>query len=623
MLSFFPRLYEDELLYSWFARYHRRSCNISPKATMKDLFGSPAMLAVPDLPTHLDRLYQRIKHFEVPGVKTWIEKHTFFNYYTVFGKEDVRQQVFNAMTTGNRPGAIHMMTGMMASTVSEPTYFRYCPQCVEEDIEKLGETYWHLSHQLPGVLVCLKHGYLLQNSSVLFRSKNKHVYIAATKENCNSMSKLPKYNDKTMTQLKAIASDVIKLFWADFYFSWTGIQQAYKYLLQKHGFATVKGTVNQRTLAEQFRWHYGEELLTILQSPVDPNNPACWLKAITRKHRKAFHPIRHLLFIHFFGEDIQSFYQYAHRTYQPFGEGPYPCLNAAADHFLQPVISSVKVTICTDTGKPVGTFSCSCGFTYSRRGPDQTLKDRYRIGTIKQFGPVWEDKLQQLVQIEKLSYYAAAKQLHVDIGTVKKYANKEIDNVSSVITDEQNLLLEKQAQWLQLQTQYPDLSKTGLRKIAPALYTWLYRHDRKWLNENSPQKQASPPINKRVDWNRRDEELLIKVQKAVKRLYSSEKPVQINVSRVGKEIGKLALLERHLDRLPLTSAYLNRVIETRERFQIRRVQWAAKQLFKCQGDVVEWRIRRLAGLKSTVSGNVQREIKLQVRQYQSKVKSEV
>lgn len=39
MLSYFPNLYPDELLYSWFARYHDHSGNTSSKQTMKELFG--------------------------------------------------------------------------------------------------------------------------------------------------------------------------------------------------------------------------------------------------------------------------------------------------------------------------------------------------------------------------------------------------------------------------------------------------------------------------------------------------------------------------------------------------------------------------------------------------------
>lgn len=623
MLSFFPPLYEDELLYSWFARYHVRSCNVSPKVTMKDLFGSANAIAVPDLPTHLDRLYERIKHFEIPEMNNWLDKHTLFRYYTTFAQASTRQAVFDAMIIGNRPGAIHMMTGIMASNVSEPLYFRYCRQCVEDDFKQNGETYWHVSQQLPGVLVCLKHDHTLQNSLVPFRGQNKHVYVPATRDNCNRQEKMPVFSEKTKSHLNRIAKDSIQLLNKDFQFTWQGIQQAYKYLLQKHGYATVTGSVDQKTLAEQFRLFYGEELLETLQSPVDPDNQSCWLKAITRKHRKAFHPIRHLLFIHLFNETLETFYQYASRMYQPFGDGPYVCLNAAADHYSQPVIPNVKVTICTDTRRPVGTFTCFCGFSYSRRGPDQTNKDRYKIGRIKNFGQVWEQKLQELVHVQKLSYHAAAKRLHVDIGTAKKYATRKKKENPDVSYNTQSLD-KKRELWLQLQKDHPNVPVTKLRKVDYALYGWLYRHDKQWLLAHSPKMNKASPTNQRVNWIERDQKVLKEVQTAVHQLLQAKKPVHINVSRIGKKIRRLALLERHLKKLPKTSDYLNEIVETKEQFQIRRVRWAAKELYQHNEEIIEWRIRRLARLKNNISDDVLREIRLQEEYYcQSLVRNEV
>jgi hypothetical protein len=73
---------------------------------------------------------------------------------------------------------------------------------------------------------------------------------------------------------------------------------------------------------------------------------------------------------------------------------------------------------------------------------------------------------------------------------------------------------------------------------------------------------------------------------------------------VGKVIGSLALLEQHLDRLPLTKAYFETVMESQERFRMRRVEWAATTL-DLQGKVVkEWEVVRLAGLGSTYSNKV-------------------
>lgn len=129
----------------------------------------------------------------------------------------------------------------------------------------------------------------------------------------------------------------------------------------------------------------------------------CWLRAITRKQRKSFHPVSHLLIIHFLGESVDTIYVHHNTAYNPFGIGPFLCLNAAAEHYLKPVITDLKVTTCSDTKKPVGTFHCLCGFVYSRRGPDVTTEDKLKIGRIKEFGDTWFEKLDHLINQEKLS----------------------------------------------------------------------------------------------------------------------------------------------------------------------------------------------------------------------------
>lgn len=80
----------------------------------------------------------------------------------------------------------------------------------------------------------------------------------------------------------------------------------------------------------------------------------------------------------------------------PFGLGSWPCLNKAANHYRDPVFDECVLTRCSSTKLPVGTFSCSCGFVYSRRGPDKNEIDKFRIGRIKSFGPVWHSKLKVL-----------------------------------------------------------------------------------------------------------------------------------------------------------------------------------------------------------------------------------
>lgn len=164
-----------------------------------------------------------------------------------------------------------------------------------------------------------------------------------------------------------------------------------------------------------------------------------------------------------------------------------------------------------------------------------------------------------------------------------------------------------------MQSINPKLSKTEIRKLAPDIYAWLYRCDRTWLNENSPKlKQPRSSVDK-VDWNARDKEIFIKAQSAVEQLLQKDKPVRITVGRIGASLGLKALLEKHLDKLPWTQAYLNSVTETVEDFQIRRIKWAIAELDRQGEEIKEWKILRLAGLKEDLSNRVREHLENQLR----------
>lgn len=624
MLAYFPTIYEDELLYSWFARYHVHSANISPKQTMKDLFGMTSAVAVPDLPTQLKQFYVRIMHFDIQSLDSLIFNHTLFRYYTAFQPESVREKVYQAMVKGNQPGAIHTMTGIAASVVKEWTFLRFCPTCFLEDIKNKGEPYWHVSHQFPGVLTCLKHGDYLCDSTVRFRNTEKHEFVAATKDNCPSIFLQSSYLDKTKTFLNMLARQSQELVSSGFLFTYEDIQKAYKYLLKEKDFSNINGKVDQKKLAEQFQLFYGEELLSSVQSSVSYENPYCWLKNITRKHRKTFHPVRHILFIHFLDKSVETIYKYASKEYNPFGEAPYHCLNPVADHYKERVITDMQISLCTDTRHPVATFSCPCGFIYSRRGPDQVDEDKFKIGRIKRFGHVWELKLNQLIYVEKMSWYSAAKELQCDIGTVKKYATRykyKDKSTSEQLTED--LILAKQNEWLDLIRMHPVKSVTQLRKIAPALYAWHYRNNKKWLKDYSPKQKTKSVLSRRVDWTKRDKEILLQVIQIINKLYALEKPIYVNKTRVGKEIGQLSLIEKSIDKLPLTKSYMEEFIETREQFQIRKINWACRVLSVKGEEINVWKVRRLAGIRRNVNKSVEDALKNEVFLYNKAVQNKI
>lgn len=489
-------------------------------------------------------------------------------------------------------------------------------------MQKYGEAYWHRVHQTPGVLICPIHALGLQDSIVPLQGFNRHEYSAASAENCVIYCDHNPSSARTLEKLCLLANDIYWLMNGNLTRKepdW--FRRRYLALLIDRSFATPTGRVQQKKLHDNFLFFYGREMLEAVDSMVAREDEHNWLSSIVRKHRKSFHPVRHLLMIRFLSNSINEFF-HNDREYKPFGESPWLCLNAAADHYLKPVVTNLVITQCGDTKKPVGTFSCSCDMVYCRTGPDNTDEDKQRIGKVKAFGQLWEQKLKQLIEIERLGLRETARRLRVDSRTVVRYVtqlqlqtawqarqeNQPINlravadsNLESTVFD---LKIQHRNCWKELQKSYPEASKTNLRQLAKATYVWLYRHDRKWLNQNSPTLKIPTPSYNRVDWLERDKQVLAQVQPVVQLLLNADKPFRITVSRIAKSINLLALFEQHLNQMPLTQAYLESVKETVEDFQIRRIHWAIKYLDDHKEEVKAWKVIKVAGLKENFSDRV-------------------
>jgi len=625
-MPFFPTPYPDELLYSVLARYHLRSGNISFKATMEDAFGTKNATAVVELPSNINALISNLPLNTEYTADYLIDNHTLFPFYTAFLPPKRTQWVRNNMMKRNGKG-IYGKTGIMASSVVSNHYFRFCPLCNEEDKERYGELYWHRIHQIPGVLVCPKHQVMLCDSKVPIKGYNKHQYVAASEENCTESDNVVVYSDKTMSHLINLAKDVEFLLNNQFERRPTEwFHEQYKAKLIEQGFATINGNVMQKKLTKEFVQFYGEEFLTLVQSSIEIGSDNNWLADMVRGRNRASHPIRHLLLARFLGITIPDLF-YKQLTYKPFGDGPWPCLNPAAEHYLKPVVKQLKISYSNDTKRPVGTFSCDCGFVYVRTGPDVTEESRYKIGKIKQFGHVWEAKLKELVE-KGLSLRQTAKLMGADPKTVKKYAAKLgletywdkrskrelIQYKGSSITNADKKDYYR-GEWLKLMNHYPDKSKTELRQLNKAVYAWLYRNDKEWLKFNSPE-----PIyrykNTRVDWDKRDKEILPKVKTVVEEmLNSTEKPERITISLIGNKLGIRGLLEKHLDKLPLTKQYLDSVEESRRDFQLRRIKWAVQKLEKEGQELKLWKILRRAGIRKEYIRELENEVLEIIKRY--------
>ena len=593
-MHFFPPLYPDELLYSALARYHTYSGNESFKNTMRDLFGCDTVCSAIDLPCDLDSLSKRIPGNNVISKEKLLQEHTLFPYYSHFIPQERLEKIQFEMYF-NKGSSIHMLLGLTANGVKPPRNLRYCTFCVRDNRNQYGIAYWHRSHQLPEVRVCYKHQIQLNESIVPYAQKrNKREFVPLDSITSNISTSV------------VFVENQISLFIAEnsYYLLSTKFERSvvidnirYSYLkeLQSLDMLSAKGRIKFDKLIPSFNTYYGYDLLELMGCTVESNKNDTWFHKVLRSSGEVIHPLRHIVLHVFLGMNIASTIKKGsliNTAANPFGNGPWPCLNKVASHFGEKIISSCAITRCSDTGKPVGTFTCSCGFVYSRRGPDNSEIDQMKISRIKKFGDVWQTKLYELWEDENLSLREKARQLGVAPQTVKRKAilisetNKQNSNKVNKVPKELKQIKVKRNEWLTFKEE----------KISPqkkAVYSWLYKHDRDWLMQNRPKYNIN---NNRIDWDHRDEEMAKKVRGIANQL-KIIKHIKITKTEIGRKMGTLSLIEKKLEKLPKTKRELEKVVETTEQYQIRRIDISIEELMGSNEILKVWKIAKKAGLK--------------------------
>lgn len=159
MIVFFPELYEDELAYSWFSRYHVHSGHMAFSATARDLFGRPNVIPSPEFAVSLTDEAIRIIQRWMP-IDTFIEKHTMFPQYARFLPVDRRRIALELMMKMDLRfnDALYKRKGR--------PFMRYCPLCAAADRQRHGEAYWRRKAQVAGIDICLEHRCRLVDSTV-------------------------------------------------------------------------------------------------------------------------------------------------------------------------------------------------------------------------------------------------------------------------------------------------------------------------------------------------------------------------------------------------------------------------------------------------------------------------
>lgn len=559
MICVFPDPYPDELLYSVCARYSALMGYPNKITATCDFFGGTGVAAVVDLPNRLDHLINALPPGHLYSVDELIYRHTHYPFYAPFLPRDRALLVRDTMRSGG-DNRVAERIGISADRLKMPMHLRFCPSCVRQDKARFGETYWHRIHQIPGVKVCPHHATFLEESNRLWRNpQNPGEAFAAEYSIHDTPARALDTSEHIQNIQLNIARQALWLFeWPAGTAGGQTLGQRYHNLLLRLGLACYNGQVRTAQLIKNFLAFYSTGFLESLGC--DIRNPySSWLMRLLNTHKAgvAQHPIRHILFLISIGRSVSEVLE-TFVEFKPFGDGPWPCLNHASGHFAAPRVHSCRVSNGEkkNSGKPIGTFSCACGFTYTRTGPDQSEADRSRWTSVRAYGAKWENLLEQLWGDTSLTLRRVAQGLGVDELTVKRRA-------------------------ISLGLTFPRPTSRMPRPSGeiPDRYKIKQPTQRKPLNANGRNPRLSPSKKRlsqktHIDWEEQDLILSGAVRNAASQIRSATVPTRVSITAIVRLVGYCAWLEKKLDKLPLTSAVLATHLESFENYSLRRIRWA-------------------------------------------------
>nr|WP_229262935.1 TniQ family protein [Duganella radicis] len=161
MLGWLP---EREYLFSLVSRNHAYWGYRAAADTVGVFFGTRKERALGPACSDVEYLVARTEGCLGSPIEIF-QNHTLFRFYRLFMKpSEVKNLLAPSSTTAESQLKYPMALWNGLFTARHP--LKACIECMEADLADLGMPYWRLSHQYPGVWICLAHKRILQRTSV-------------------------------------------------------------------------------------------------------------------------------------------------------------------------------------------------------------------------------------------------------------------------------------------------------------------------------------------------------------------------------------------------------------------------------------------------------------------------
>jgi hypothetical protein len=468
------RWLEDETFFSLCSRHHFFYGNVAPATTSAWLMKSTELTIKHDFPYNLDALNeQSLSAWGNP--KTIICQHTILPMFFPFQSEANINSAILAMQSA-KLGSIKYCLGLITGRFGAEHPLKACHACITSDAAAHGVSYWHLTHQYPGVIVCPVHRQILMESHHNRRWSARFQWSLPSQELLiDRLETLPEPG--TQNVLLQLAMAVIDLAALGLHrrFDPKIVKAVYRDELSRlcHSGRGLKNVANSLSHLTSLLQSYHP--LTAL--PTTAEGAASFIEQLIRSPRGHCHPLKHLVMIIWLFGDVDSFVE-------------------AYEHQKAMVDQASSLTAGRDRLSPV--------------------TEVMRVMTVAHKNMRRPKVLKPHIRIQILERLAAGKpkneicsEFNISISTLNRLLREDtLVERSWTETHCKIALIQHREEWTALVREVTQPSVKAIRARAPELYAWLYRNDKAWLGSQTAQLPTGRlGNNSRIDWEARDVEL--------------------------------------------------------------------------------------------------------------------
>lgn len=559
----------EETIFGIVSRYHALTGHPTSGDTLIELLGRRCVTLGTAFPSGLHVISKHLR-LQVNTTEELIEGHTILPCFRPFMNLAHYTRIANSMATGTATNT-KIALGLLASRVGAEDMPRFCPVCAGADCETIGIATWYRAHQFPGVLVCPYHGFPLVSFDCLAqRLKRTQLFLPAAATKWSEKKNVPNFDEQEREKLVLVSRLIAQLFLLRTVpvnpLTWRNHYLAH---LVDRGLATTSMRVHQRALQSELLgfWESVKNLPPFDGIFARCNGEDSWLTSLYRRPRATHHPLLHVLLIGFLAESIESFL---------WTDISSLVTNPAADERAS-AATECKIAELAAEGRSMRQVAKETGLSVNA-----VLVKAEKIG----IGFMRRSKKLDVTVRSRVWHALAAGDATADI---VKTTGMSASTVNRILGADRGLQAQRTAS-LRVQRQAHARGKlravavatplAGFKALRAALgadFTWLYRHDRAWLQAQLPSTPRIVERTSSVDWCIRDRAMAERVTLAVGEILEpSRRPTRVTLNEIGRYTGNASWLDKHLARLPRTAELLSQVLESAAVFRARQLAWREK-----------------------------------------------